>query len=90
MNATEAAQIIVDPEDRTDDFIARIENAAARSGKMYSIVGLSTKLKLMAGRFLHPLRIHTWVRWLQYDSASERVIETGMYVCFYCTRGKVK
>lgn len=89
MEATEAAQIVADPEDRSDEYIRRIENAAARSGKMFSTVSTKTKVKLMLSRFVHPLGIHTWVRWLQYDPVSERVIETGHKVCYLCPRGKI-
>ena len=87
MNVTEVTKIQVDPE--LEHLKPKIALAANRQGLLYQIIKLETRVKLALGRFLHPLGIHTWVAWKQYDEASDRIIDTGGVICEFCPKAKL-
>lgn len=45
--------------------------------------------KLWLGRFLHPVGVHTWVRWMHYDKASDRVLDMNGEVCQFCPKARL-
>ena len=80
------SQIVVDPSAGVDH--EKVLESADRQNFGYAVLGPISMIKLRVSRYLHPL-IHTWVDWLQYDPASDKVLETGMEVCLYCSKGRV-
>lgn len=74
MNVTEVEQVVVDPS---------VEEVPVSTIQ----ISHKTWLKLKVGRMLHPFGIHTWVRWKQWDPASQRAIDTGGRVCEFCPAG---
>lgn len=40
-------------------------------------------------KVIHPLGIHYWVKWRQYDEASDRLLHMGL-VCRYCPKGRLR
>ena len=86
MNVFELSQIVNHPDEATDEFLELMRRAADRTPDPY--IGVWLGMKLHAGALLHPLGLHTWVRWMTYDQPSDRVIDTGGMVCAYCSVAK--
>jgi hypothetical protein len=82
MNATELSQIVVDPDDKTVDLMLRL------AGECDGTDPLWPTIKVTIGRVLHPLGIHTWVRWRHYDKMSDKVIDMNGEVCTWCPRAR--
>ena len=84
MNATETSQVVRSPDETMTAAIEErildlIEEQAPLTGR--------TSIKLRIGQLLHLLSIHTWVRHMRYDDASDKLVDVGM-VCWFCSRGK--
>lgn len=82
MNVTEITKIQVAPEQ--EDLKPQVARAADRQGLLFTTVSVQLRVKLALGRILHPLGVHTWARWMQYDDTSDRVIDTGGFICEFC------
>jgi len=85
MNATELSQIVVAPEDRTDEVQALLEEAAKDWPEPFW-----PNTKTIIGRVLHPFGVHTWVRWKQYDPQSKQVLDMNGKVCCWCPKAKLR
>ena len=84
MNVTETSQVVRSPD---EDVSAAIEERVLSLLEQEPPITLRVALKLRFGRMLHIGGIHTWVRHMRYDDASDRLIDVGL-VCWFCSRGK--
>lgn len=66
-----------------------VEKAAFRQGVLYIMVGPKARARLLLGRLLHPFGKHTWMRWMTYDEASDRILDTGGQICEFCPRARM-
>jgi len=84
MNATELSQIVIDPEDRSAALLLQLAAEADQHDPLWPLI------KVHVGKLLHPLGVHTWVRWRHYDAASGQVIEMGGVVCQWCPKAEFR
>jgi hypothetical protein len=84
MNATELSQIVVDPEDKSTDLLLKLSYETDTKDPLWPTI------KVWIGKSLHPLGIHTWVRWRHYDKASDQVIDMNGVVCCFCSKAQLK
>lgn len=75
-------QIVIDPEDRSDQLLEAVYRLAEADPPL---IDTKTKVYLWVRLMLHPL-VHTFVRMKRYDKASHRLIDTGWRVCMYCSK----
>lgn len=79
-------QIVIDPEDRTDELMEAVNRLAEESAPR---IGFWLHAYLTVRWALHPL-LHTFVKMKQYDIASGRIIDTGWKVCMYCSKARIR
>lgn len=84
MNVTELSQIVVDPDDKSTAVLLKLAAEADQHDPLWAL------FKVTLGKFLHPLGVHTWVRWRHYDAASDRVIDMPGVVCQWCPKAKLR
>jgi len=80
MNATEFSQIVISPDDATDELLELLEllDDAPTPTPFWP------RVKVALGWALHPFGVHTWVRWRHYDPVIDRVVEMPGVVCQFC------
>lgn len=80
-------QIVLPPG--TDQ--ATIEKVTAKVDALESQGQVSnwTKVRIVIAHVLHPVGVHFWVRWVSYDAATDRLIDTGM-TCRFCPLARLQ
>lgn len=83
MNVPELSQLVLDPEDMDK---VNLQLLVAQHFKEADPIWAAIKVQI--GRVLHPFGVHTWVRWLHYDLATDRVIDMNGVICQWCTKAR--
>lgn len=87
MKSGDLGQVVVSPQDATDELMRAIEQALESGGDVR--VSKRTMLRLYMADILHPIGIHHWVQYRTYDPRSNRIIvHPRTWVCALCPKGK--
>ncbi len=88
MKSSELGQVVIPPQDATDELLAAV-NAAVASGEDIKL-SKRTMLRLYLADILHPIGIHHWVQYRTFDARSNRIIVwPNHWVCAKCPVGRI-
>jgi len=89
MKSSELGQVVISPQDATDELLAAV-NAAVASGTDIKL-SKRTVFRLYLADIVHPIGIHHWVQYRTYDPRTNRIIvHPRTWVCAKCTAGKLE
>lgn len=78
MTTKELGQVVISP-DAIGELEAAVQLALEREEPVR--IGRRLRLRLALAPLLHVVGVHHWIRLREYDAASDRIIETGDWIC---------
>ena len=89
MRSPDLGQIVVDPNDASDELLAAINLAI--SGDQEVEISRRTQIRLLLADILHPIGIHHWVHYRTFDPVSARIfVWPNYWVCAKCPKGRIR
>lgn len=85
MTSKELSQVVIPP-----DAIDELEAALLKALEAEESPRFSWRLRLQLGVacWLHYVGIHHWIKMRIFDHASNRIIDTGDWICAYCSAAR--